>query len=128
LKEKPEIPAKALDKAPDLGHVTSEAAVVQQAKVELAKPEKEKTKEELEAEKVTNAQVKKYWEAREAERRAPRMHQEGLTVEEKILRLFDMSSQFGVRILASLPHLPVVAIRALRLTTDIYSRQSVSRA
>jgi DNA polymerase delta subunit 4 len=75
------------------GHVSSEVLVAKQAAVELAKP---KTKEEELAEKVSDAQIKKYWRAREADRLAPRVHQEGLTVEEKILRLFDMSSNYGV--------------------------------
>ncbi|KAG9248675.1 putative DNA polymerase delta subunit 4 [Calycina marina] len=79
----------------DLGHITSAAAVASQAAIELAKPVKEKSIEELQAEKLTDGQIKKYWKAREAERQAPRVHQAGLGVEEKILRLFDMSSQYG---------------------------------
>jgi len=86
----------AVVKALDLGHISSAPAVQAQAKAELAKPAVEKTVEELQAEKITDAQIKQYWREREAERRAPRVHQEGLAVEEKILRLFDMSSQFGV--------------------------------
>jgi len=74
------------------GHVSSEAAVAQQAKVEL---EREPTEEEKKAERITDAQIKRYWRERENERRAPRVHQGDLSVEEKILRLFDMSSQFG---------------------------------
>jgi DNA polymerase delta subunit 4 len=54
---------------PELGHVISEAAVEKQAQVELSKPKPEA--EEL-AEKVTDAQIKKYWRAREAERITPR--------------------------------------------------------
>jgi DNA polymerase delta subunit 4 len=79
----------------DVGHVSSEAAVAQQAAAEIAKPAP--TPEEIEAEAVTDAQIRRYWKAREAERRTPRVHQEDLGVEEKILRLFDMSSQYGVR-------------------------------
>ncbi|KIN01517.1 hypothetical protein OIDMADRAFT_180319 [Oidiodendron maius Zn] len=77
----------------DVGHVSSEAAVAQQAAAEVSKPEP--TKEEIEAAGVTDAQIRRYWKAREAERRTPRLHQEGLGVEEKILRLWDMSSQYG---------------------------------
>jgi DNA polymerase delta subunit 4 len=76
-----------------LGHVSSAAAVAQQAKVELAK---EKTEDEVRAEKVTDVQIRKYWRERESERRTKRVHQEDVGVEEKILRLFDISSQFGV--------------------------------
>jgi hypothetical protein len=54
------------------------------------------TKEEQEASKVSQARINKYWREREAERLAPRIHQEDVGTEEKILRLFDMSSQYGV--------------------------------
>ena len=53
----------------ELGHVFSEAAVQKQAEIELSKP---KTEAEMLAEKVTDAQIKKYWRAREAERITPR--------------------------------------------------------
>lgn len=53
----------------ELGHVTSEAAIEAQAKIELSKP---KTEEETVAGKVTDAQIKRYWRAREAERITPR--------------------------------------------------------
>lgn len=77
----------------DLGHTNSAAAVTSQAQAELAG---EKSKDVLKAERVTDAQIKKYWKEREAERMTRRVHQEELGVEEKILRLWDMSSQFGV--------------------------------
>lgn len=46
--------------------------------------------------KVSDAQVKRYWKGKEDERIAPRVHQRGLSVDEKILRHFDLSSQYGV--------------------------------
>ncbi|KAI5201667.1 hypothetical protein E4T39_05124 [Aureobasidium subglaciale] len=51
--------------------------------------------DEARARKITDAQIKKYWRAKEAERQAPRVHQQGLDVSEKILREFDMSGQYG---------------------------------
>lgn len=100
----------------DLGHISSHAAVQDQAKLELASIKgevvsakddggsskisvpavPEPTEEEVRAKKVTDVQVKRYWKAKEAERLAKRVHQEDLSVEEKVLRLFDMSSQYGV--------------------------------
>lgn len=56
----------------DVGHVSSGAAIAAQMKNRAAKPETRKTKEVLEAERVSDAQVRKYWRAREAERIAPR--------------------------------------------------------
>lgn len=52
--------------------------------------------EEAQARKISDAQIKKYWRAKEQERLAPRVHQEDLTLYEKVLREWDMSGQFGV--------------------------------
>jgi DNA polymerase delta subunit 4 len=100
---KPATPSSTKDKAHtinpkviEVGHVSSEAAVTEQARVEVEAIKSEKTPEEERARKVTDAQIKRYWREREAERKAPRVHQEDVSLEEKILRLFDMSSQFGV--------------------------------
>lgn len=60
---------------------------------------KEKSEAEIRAEKITNAQIKKYWSGVEAQRLAPRVHQEDLEVGEKVLRYFDVSSQYGVSII-----------------------------
>lgn len=49
----------------ELAHVFSEAAGQKQAEIELSKP---KSEDEVLAEKVSHAQIKKYWQAREAER------------------------------------------------------------
>jgi len=51
--------------------------------------------EEL-ARKITETQIKRYWRLKEKERLAPRVHQEDMTVHEKILREWDMSGQYGV--------------------------------
>jgi DNA polymerase delta subunit 4 len=48
---------------------TSEVAIRQQTKTELAKPKDEVT---LRAEKVTDTQIKKYWRKEEEVRKAPR--------------------------------------------------------
>ena len=58
--------------------------------------EPEKTEAELEAEKITDAHITKYWKGIEKERIAPRVHQRDLDVSEKVLRYFDVSSQYGV--------------------------------
>ena len=55
--------------AVEVGHVTSEAAIEKQAKVELSKS---KTEAEKLAEKMSDAQIMKYWSACEAERKASR--------------------------------------------------------
>ncbi|OAP62696.1 hypothetical protein AYL99_01923 [Fonsecaea erecta] len=50
---------------------------------------------ELAAEKITDVQLRKYWQAEEDSRLAPRVHQSDLSLHEKILRHFDLSSQYG---------------------------------
>lgn len=68
---------------------------------------------EVTAKKITEKQIKKYWKEKEAERKTPRgelisaliliamtlidlpVHQDGLSLQEKILREFDMSYQYG---------------------------------
>ncbi len=55
-----------------------------------------KSEAEERGSRVSDAQVKRYWKSKEDERIAPRVHQRGLSVNEKILRHFDLSSQYGV--------------------------------
>ncbi|KAH0372253.1 hypothetical protein KCU65_g1238, partial [Aureobasidium melanogenum] len=83
---------------------TADAAIKEQAEAELVDIKSPKTEPhssnetddyEKRAIKITNAQIKKYWQQKEAERKAPRVHQQGLDMSEKILREFDMSGQYG---------------------------------
>ncbi|KAG6029059.1 hypothetical protein E4U41_000484 [Claviceps citrina] len=55
----------------------------------------ERSEAEIRAEKLTDAHIGKYWRVIERERKAPRVHQDGLSVNEKVLRYFDVSSQYG---------------------------------
>ena len=81
--------------------------MVEQARVEVERSKKERTAEEERASQVTDAQIRQYWKEREAERKAPRVHQDDVSIEERVLRLFDMSSQFGVCLLPPFSHHPV---------------------
>ena len=56
----------------------------------------QKSEAEVKAEKITSIQINKYWKAIEKERISSRVHQEGQSVNEKVLRYFDVSSQYGV--------------------------------
>ncbi|KAI1296349.1 DNA polymerase delta, subunit 4-domain-containing protein [Xylaria venustula] len=60
-----------------------------------AEPEREKTAAELRADKITDRQISQYWQGIENERRMKRLHQEELSLAEKILRYWDVSSQYG---------------------------------
>lgn len=69
-------------------------AIRHQTHVTTAQPERSEL--EQKAAKISETQVRKYWKGKEDERSAPRVHQQGLSVHEKILRHFDLSSQYGV--------------------------------
>jgi DNA polymerase delta subunit 4 len=63
----------------------------------------EKTEVERKAERVSDAAVERYWGGIEKSRSARAVHKkhvEGLTTGEKVLRYFDVSSQYGVRSLS----------------------------
>ncbi|KMU89648.1 hypothetical protein CIHG_07455 [Coccidioides immitis H538.4] len=70
----------------------SENVVREQARVQLQAP---KSAEDKKAEALTEEDIRRYWEAEEAKMSAPRVHQEGLSIHEKILRHFDLSNQYG---------------------------------
>lgn len=68
----------------------------QPEEVAPAQQEPQKTVTEARAEKISDAQVKRYWKGVEDARLAKRVHQEELSLPEKVLRYFDVSSQYGV--------------------------------
>ncbi|EGD92069.2 hypothetical protein H112_00358 [Trichophyton rubrum D6] len=72
---------------------TSTAVVHEQARAEAALP---KSKEDEQAEALTVKQLQAYWRAEEKKRTASRVHQADLSIEERILRHFDLCSQYGV--------------------------------
>ncbi|TLS25410.1 hypothetical protein PpBr36_07224 [Pyricularia pennisetigena] len=87
-----ELPSeKKLDPEPEI-QIEQEEEFEIPAPVEAVK---EKSEAEIKAEKITSAQIRKYWKGVEAQRLAPRVHQEDLDVGEKVLRYFDVSSQYG---------------------------------
>jgi DNA polymerase delta subunit 4 len=63
---------------------------------EVKEPEKDMSEAELRAARVSDRQITGYWNKLEKERKAKRVHQEDLTLAEKVLRYFDVSSQYGV--------------------------------
>ncbi|KAK1250510.1 hypothetical protein MKX08_010513 [Trichoderma sp. CBMAI-0020] len=62
---------------------------------EIVEQVPEKSEAELKAEKITDTQIKSYWKGIEKQRKAPRVHQQDLDLGEKVLRYFDVSSQYG---------------------------------
>lgn len=71
---------------------------------EVAEPVEEQEEEEeavidedeVQARKVTQKQINGYWAEKEQSRKTPRVHQKELSLREKVLREFDMNSQYGV--------------------------------
>ncbi|KAL1994898.1 hypothetical protein VTN49DRAFT_1085 [Thermomyces lanuginosus] len=53
------------------------------------------TEEERRALQITDAQLKRYWSDQEKSRKTPQVHQDDVDLHEKILRHFDLSSQYG---------------------------------
>lgn len=75
---------------------TVEADIIDQAEKEVAAQKAESNPEDEAARRITDAAIKKYWAAKEKQRLAPRVHQNDLSLHEKVLREFDMSGQYGV--------------------------------
>ncbi|KAJ6441846.1 Meiotic recombination protein rec14 [Purpureocillium lavendulum] len=88
-------PAKEEEEVEDV--VVADVPVDEEEELEVETPQDEPQKSEAEAkaEKISDAQINKYWKNVESQRKAPRVHQEGLGVSEKVLRYFDVSSQYG---------------------------------
>ncbi|KAI1214457.1 DNA polymerase delta, subunit 4-domain-containing protein [Annulohypoxylon truncatum] len=79
------------EEKPIEGELEEEPQVAQPAPV----VEPEKSEAELRAQKITDRQISAYWRELENERKAKRVHQEDLTLAEKVLRYWDVSSQYG---------------------------------
>lgn len=52
--------------------------------------------EETRARQITETQIKKFWREKESDRLVPRVHQEDLGLHERVLRLWDVSGEYGV--------------------------------
>jgi DNA polymerase delta subunit 4 len=52
--------------------------------------------EETRARKITETQIKKFWREKESDRLVPRVHQQDLGVHERVLRLWEVSGEYGV--------------------------------
>lgn len=68
----------------------------EEEEADVVEPVPQKSEAEAKAEKLSDAQINKYWKSVESERIAPRVHQKDLSTSEKVLRYFDVSSQYGV--------------------------------
>jgi len=99
LKKVEVAPEPEEEEAPD---VAADEGSEQEAEAEVEEPPApSKSEAEERAEKITDAQINRYWKKIEAERIAPRVHQRELDVPEKVLRYFDVSSQYGVSLLVN---------------------------
>ena len=85
--------------------------------VETAEPEApEKAPEEVSARNVSDKEIIQYWQKKEKERKAPRVHQKDLDLHEKILREWDMSGQYGVSSFLSLTLLMRSTVSVLQVS------------
>jgi len=76
---------------------TKDSDIIKQTEQETAAQQVSTSPEDVEARGLSNAQIQNYWQAKEKERKVPRVHQQDLSLHERILREFDISSQYGVR-------------------------------
>ncbi|KAL1597962.1 hypothetical protein SLS60_008450 [Paraconiothyrium brasiliense] len=83
-----DVKVKVEEEAP----TTAEAAIIEQT--EQAQEQAQSTPEEDEARLVQPKQLQAYWK-KQNHGSAPRYHQDDLSLEEKILRKFDMTGEFG---------------------------------
>lgn len=81
---------------PDTEPTTAEAAIIEHTEQEVQAQQAESTPDEDAARRISDAAIKRYWASKEKQRMAPRVHQEKLSINEKILREFDMSGHYGV--------------------------------
>lgn len=89
--------AKEIEQEPEEVPEEEKVILEQEKSVEASpEPEAEKSEAELRAQQITDRQITKYWNGVEAERKAKRVHQQDLNLAEKVLRYFDVSSQYGV--------------------------------
>ncbi|OCK83404.1 hypothetical protein K432DRAFT_390393, partial [Lepidopterella palustris CBS 459.81] len=79
--------------SPDL--TTADSAILSQARQEAAAQVSTQPPEDAEARRVTEARIEKYWAGKEKSRKTPRVHQEQLSLYEKVLREWDMRGEYG---------------------------------
>jgi DNA polymerase delta subunit 4 len=93
LKKTDAIAAALSDTESVLPPTTADVSIAEQIVTEAKAP---LLKDDEEALRTTDAQIKKYWQAKEAKRKSARVHQKDLTLTEKICREFDTDANFGV--------------------------------
>lgn len=80
--------------------IPSDEEQLQKAQTAAVAPPPEAEEEEVKAAKISDRAIEEYWNGIENSRKAKAVHKkhtEGLTTGEKVLRYFDVSSQYGVR-------------------------------
>lgn len=87
-------------------------------------PKPKVAEEDERARALSQANIKAYWDGKEKQRTAPRLHQQELSLHEKILREFDISGQYGVSfsLLLHSPYAP--SFRYYRMKTLFLERDT----
>lgn len=88
-------PETGKEAAKEAAPTTVEAGIIEQAEQEVVAQQIAPTPEEDAARKITDARIKKYWNTTGGKSEKLRVHQTELSTNEKILRQFDMSGQYG---------------------------------
>ncbi|PHH76286.1 hypothetical protein CDD80_1667 [Ophiocordyceps camponoti-rufipedis] len=94
-KEAEETVAEEAEEAEEEEEEEEEEAYDSQPTQSTEPPPRNLTPAETKAQSITDAQISSYWKTLERQRKAPRIHQQDLDTYEKVLRYFDVSSQYG---------------------------------
>ncbi|KAL8641501.1 MAG: hypothetical protein Q9228_001691 [Teloschistes exilis] len=86
---------EVVNEDPTLAAGREHELAIRQSQQQKQEEETKKDEAREKAGKISDAAVRRYWNNREAERKAPRVHQQAMTLHEKVLRHFDLSSQYG---------------------------------
>lgn len=87
------LPKREAQQEPLTSSIDDSASPTKEIVEDTSEPE---DPQEVSARKVSDKEIIRYWQKKEEERKAPRVHQKELNIHEKILREWDMSGQYGV--------------------------------
>lgn len=107
-KSEDEVEAAPVEAAPVVATPEPEPELEPELEPEEAEPIPAKSEAEVKAEKIGNAAIERYWRNVQSQRMAKQVHQEGLTTGERLLRYFDVSSQYGVCVFSILAAFPEI--------------------
>lgn len=115
---KKELIREKVAKDEEVENIEPEEQLQQETERQITNVEVPKSEAELKAAQLSDEAVQTYWRKVEAERMAKRVHQEHLTLSERVLRYFDVCSQYGVSN-------ATLSLRELEFVVSVLTRQAL---